>query len=152
MNRRSLTPPTGVPILGLPAQRRGSGGARHEITARVTLRSETREVEGWALNISRGGIRVVTEDPVELGEIFEVREHVDGAPSLKPHRARVVWLQDEPDGAIAGLEFLDVEPSVRPSSPSVPSAPPIATPEPSPSPPADPAPPKPGSGNDQSES
>ena len=71
--RRSLTPPTGTTaIAGVHATRRGSGGARREATNRVLLRREGIEVTGWALNLSRGGIRLILEDPVELGQEFEI--------------------------------------------------------------------------------
>ena len=52
------------------------GGARHEVSARVTLKAKAGEVlEGWALNVSRGGIRVILEDKVELGS--RVRGHAE---------------------------------------------------------------------------
>ena len=91
------------------------GGARREVSARVTL--ATREdggrsgavepLEGWALNVSRGGVRVIPEQKVELGAEFEVTL-VDGASlgEVPPSRVgRIVWVQEEPDGVIAGIEF-----------------------------------------------
>jgi hypothetical protein len=105
-NRRSLTPSTGT---GVPApddvhaMRRG--GARHDVTARVTLKGKTGPVlEGWALNISRGGIRVILEDKVDLAAEFEVIVTTDGAVGT-PVPGRVVWVQEEPDGVVAGIEF-----------------------------------------------
>ena len=53
--------------------RRSSRGehARHaEAASGAELR--TRVLEGWALNVSRGGIRVILEDKVEPGDEFEV--------------------------------------------------------------------------------
>ncbi len=72
---------------GVHATRRS--GARHEVTTRVTLkplkatatagggpahpqRADGALLEGWALNVSKGGIRVILEDKVEPGEEFEV--------------------------------------------------------------------------------
>jgi hypothetical protein len=60
--------------------------------------------DGWALNISRGGIRVILEERVELGEEYELTVGAEeDSPLTRP--ARVVWVQEEPDGFIVGLEF-----------------------------------------------
>ena len=81
------------------------GGARHDVTARVTLKSKTGPVlEGWALNISRGGIRVILEDKVDLADEFEVVLTTEGEAG-SPVQGRVVWVQEEPDGVVAGIEF-----------------------------------------------
>jgi hypothetical protein len=61
-----------------------------------------RELDGWTLNQSPGGIRAVLEEPVELGAKFEVSV---GGRDRRP--GRIVWIQDEPDGAIVGVAFLD---------------------------------------------
>jgi hypothetical protein len=104
--RRSLTPSTGVPLVGgVHAMRRA--GARREVSTRVYLHGRDAQVlEGWALNVSKGGVRVILEDPVELGMEFDVTlggadtEADDGV-----QRGRIVWVQEEPDGVIAGIEF-----------------------------------------------
>ena len=115
-NRRSLTPSDAPEESGdVHATRRG--GARHEISARVTLRraggppgsngATTVELEGWALNVSRGGLRVILEESVELGAEFDVTMtgsalgDDDGVPRV----GRIVWVQEEPDGVVAGIEF-----------------------------------------------
>jgi hypothetical protein len=121
-NRRSLSPtlePTGR---DLHATRRG--GARRETSARVTLVPSALcgvgygsgpasapppslpPLDGWALNVSRGGLRVILEQKVELGAEFDITIG-DSAPatSVTPHHGRVVWVQEEPDGVIAGIEF-----------------------------------------------
>jgi hypothetical protein len=74
-----------------------------------------REVDGWALNISRGGLRAILDEPLDLGTEVEVTI-ADGEPRL----SRIVWIQEEPDGAIVGVEFLDVEGplSIPPPPPS----------------------------------
>jgi hypothetical protein len=105
-NRRNLTPPRGVPSGDVHATRRG--GARHEVSARVSLLCATgRVLEGWALNVSRGGVRVILEEKVEPGAEFEVRltGTVSAEPPPAPHTGRVVWVQEEPDGVVAGIEF-----------------------------------------------
>ena len=77
-NRRNLTPqppagtPAGAVADGQHAMRRG--GARREVSTRVFLRDTEGKVahEGWALNVSRGGVRAILEDRVEPGAEFEV--------------------------------------------------------------------------------
>jgi hypothetical protein len=129
-NRRSLTPtPEGSRDErpgGLHATRRG--GARREVSARVTLSSPSRAgaaaggasgtvertLEGWALNVSRGGVRVILEEKVDLGAEFDVA--MVGGPGLAEppvvRVGRVVWVQEELDGVVAGVEFRDDD--VRP--------------------------------------
>jgi hypothetical protein len=104
-NRRSLTPSAGLPAGDVHATRRG--GARHDVTARVTLKSKGKTgpvLEGWALNISRGGLRVILEDRIELGAEFEVTLNTEGEDAA-PVAGRIVWVQEEPDGVVAGVEF-----------------------------------------------
>jgi hypothetical protein len=79
------------------------GGARHEVTERVALRDDGgATLEGWALNVSRGGLRAILEGKVSLGQRFDV---VIGSEDLTARPSRVVWVQEEPDGVIVGLEF-----------------------------------------------
>jgi hypothetical protein len=62
-------------------------------------------LEGWALNVSRGGVRVILEDKVELGAQFDVVVQ-EASESEAPSRSgRIVWLQEEPDGVVAGIEY-----------------------------------------------
>ncbi len=77
-------------------------GIRREATERVTLRSEDGTLfDGWALNVSRGGFRAILEQKVVLGQRFSAT--IGGDETLHP--SRVVWVQEEPDGVIVGLEF-----------------------------------------------
>lgn len=82
------------------------------------------EVEGWALNISNGGLRcIVDTDGINLEELFGLGRVVDvfvGDAGARP--ARIVWVQSEPDGAIIGVAFTDHDES-SPSSPPPPVAP-----------------------------
>lgn len=112
MNRRSLTPPTG--IQGILAQRRAAGGARREISARLILHTGNAQYDGWALNISRGGIRVVIEGRVHLGQVLTIEGYDPDREDAPPRRARVIWSQDEPDGSVVGMEFLDPDDSMPP--------------------------------------
>ena len=96
------------------------GGARREVSERVLLQgsSGARE-EGWALNVSRGGVRVILEQAVQLGQEFDVTVGEANHSPLQ-RRARVVWVQEEKDGVVVGLEFIGVSGqhrSVPPSSP-----------------------------------
>lgn len=84
-------------------QRRSLGGARREATERVTLHGPDLDVEAWTLNVSRGGLRVIVEEMLSVGSDYSVKFE-DGTR----RDARVVWLREEADGQIAGLQFLDV--------------------------------------------
>ena len=79
------------------------GGARREVTERVTLRSDDGKthdgktpkiLEGWALNVSRGGVRAILEEKVTLGQTFEVSI---GTDEVQTRPGRVVWVQEEPE-------------------------------------------------------
>ena len=105
-NRRSLTPDLGIPAADGDAHGMRRGGPRREVTERVhLLGSNLKTREGWALNVSRGGVRVILEERVELGEEYEVTIGIEETAALN-RKARVVWLQEEPDGFIVGMEFL----------------------------------------------
>lgn len=91
------------------SQRRQSGGARHEASDRVVIRAAALETSGWTLNVSRGGIRAVVEDPLDPDTEYEVL--VGEAPARK---ARIAWSRVEADGQIVGLRFLDADGSIPP--------------------------------------
>jgi PilZ domain len=86
--------------------------ARSETSERVVFRSSEKLFDGWALNTSRGGLRAILESKVELGDLFEVR---CGAEMWRP--GRVVWIQDEPDGVVVGVAFLDSPTPAQPAKP-----------------------------------
>lgn len=108
--RRNLTPPIGTPIPGLPPTRR-AGGARRNVSYRLLFLRNAKdgaaraEITGWALNISRGGLRAIVEEALDLGEELDVS--IDGDEEQVTRRAQVVWTQEEPDGMIVGLSFLE---------------------------------------------
>jgi hypothetical protein len=114
--RRSLTPNTGTanvpPGSRPPSMRRG--GARQTVSDRVTFRSASGAVrEGWALNVSRGGIRAILDDDtgkVELGEEYSISVGAPDAEAAVPaKKGRIVWLQEEPDGFVVGVEYEEPE-------------------------------------------
>ena len=73
------------------------------------IRSAGLEASGWTLNVSRGGVRAVLEQP--LDPTLEYQVEVGEAPA---RRACIAWAKAEADGQIVGLRFLDVEGSVPP--------------------------------------
>ena len=95
------------------AQRRATGGARREATERVTLRGTGFETHGWTLNVSRGGMRAIVEEAVQSGSEYVL---VVGDADETARNVSVVWVQNEADGQIVGLRFLDVEGSVPPEN------------------------------------
>lgn len=97
--------------------RRSSGGARREASERVLLRRGGEEITGWTLNVSRGGVRIIVEDPLSEGDELDVQVGDDSEPV---HPARVVWIKEQADGQIVGVQFLDVEGSIPPSQPPPP--------------------------------
>ena len=74
------------------------------------IRANSLETSGWTLNVSRGGIRAVVEDPLDPETEYEVSVGNESA-----RRARIAWSRQEADGQIVGLRFLDVEGSVPPA-------------------------------------
>jgi hypothetical protein len=75
------------------------------LTERVTLRAPGFETTGWTLNVSRGGLRAVVVQRLQMNVTYEVRvgDHVSG------RRVRLVWSKDERDGQIVGMQYLSEE-------------------------------------------
>lgn len=99
-------------------QRRQLGGMRREASERVSIFTEHGRVSGWTLNLSRGGVRLVLEEPVSLGASYDLVFEGDGGPERR-RPGRVVWTQNEPDGQIVGVQFLDVASDSVPPKPEV---------------------------------
>jgi hypothetical protein len=76
------------------------------------LRAGGAEFIGWTLNLSRGGVRLVLEDAVEPGADYDVT-----VGDSAPRPGRVIWVQTEADGQIAGVQFLDGDGTVPPANP-----------------------------------
>ncbi|HEY2511528.1 MAG TPA: PilZ domain-containing protein [Polyangiaceae bacterium] len=114
--RRSLTPSTGMPNVSPGAHAMRRGGRRHTVSERVTFRprrggnedgANEPAREGWVLNISRGGLRAILDEgtgKVELGDEFEIL--VGDPESALGKHGRIVWLQEEPDGFVVGVEYV----------------------------------------------
>jgi hypothetical protein len=83
------------------------------MTDHVHLSFGAADVDGWALNVSRGGIRLILEETVELGQ--DVLIKFDALPEAPPRPGRVVWVQEEPDGVVVGVKFLDVDGDAGPA-------------------------------------
>lgn len=98
-------------------QRRIAGGARREATERVCLKTPGFETNGWTLNISRGGLRAIVEDRLTMGIDYEILV----GDAATPRRAALVWSQEQADGQIVGLKYLDVEGSLPPPDGSTPT-------------------------------
>ena len=85
---------------------------RREMSERIQLRRWSASatavgagklLDGWALNVSRGGIRCILEEKVELGDEFELTIG-EGSNAPLTRRGRIVWLRKK-DGVIVGIEF-----------------------------------------------
>lgn len=113
------------------------GGARREVTERVLFKSATTkaELEGWALNLSRGGLRCILEEKIDLGGEYLVT--LGEGDDVADRRARVVWVQEEPDGVIVGVEFVGLSGIHLPPGTAPPPKPPTMPPNPAPKIPSD---------------
>jgi hypothetical protein len=94
------------------SQRRSTGGARREASDRITLRAGDFATTGWALNRSRGGLRLIVEDALQPGMEYEVT--IGDEPPAASRLARVIWVQNEADGQVVGLQFVGGHGSVPP--------------------------------------
>jgi hypothetical protein len=103
---REKQPPSS-PEHEVRAPRRHAGGARREASERVLVRATGFETHGWTLNVSRGGVRAIVEDALTQGVEYQLI--VGDEETAPPRRTAVAWLQDESDGQIVGLKYLDVE-------------------------------------------
>lgn len=101
-------PPLGVPAPAasrpLPPRTRREGGPRQNVSEPVVFHLGTGEIDGWTLNMSRGGLRAVVEEQLAVGEVFEVSIGESGV--RRP--VRVVWVREQRGSAIIGLSFLDL--------------------------------------------
>jgi len=102
-----------------PRARRTSG-VRTPVSESVLFEADDRRIEGWSLNLSRGGIRAILDEVVEVGEEYEITVGTDA----EPRTGRIVWVRQDKGGSIVGVAFLDTDGSVPP--PPGPSEPPPA--------------------------
>jgi PilZ domain len=101
--RKHLTPPRGMHATSVIQEKRRE--IRREVSERVELKGSEGAFEGWTLNVSRGGVRVIVERELELGDLFEVTVGLAQSSPLV-RQGRVVWFQEEADGFIAGIAFV----------------------------------------------
>jgi hypothetical protein len=92
--------------------RRLAGGARREASERVVIRGPGFETNVWTLNVSRGGLRIVVEEPLRLNTDYQVV--MGDAEADSARSCTVVWVKDAADGQIVGLKYLDTEGSIPP--------------------------------------
>jgi hypothetical protein len=65
------------------------------------------------LNVSRGGMRVILEEPVTAGAEYDL---IVGDADDSARKVSVVWVQDEADGQIVGFRYVDVIGTMPPRS------------------------------------
>lgn len=108
-----LTPAEGIAASGQnAASRTRRTDARRGLSEKVVLRAVAGDGDepgaivatGFAVNISRSGVRAIFEESVKAGAEYVVTVGDDGTSQLS-RRVRVVWIQDEHDGMVVGLEF-----------------------------------------------
>lgn len=116
VSRRSLSSSTSEHDPGVPPARR-LGGARREASDRLIFTVGTKSIDGWALNVSHGGLRAIVDEAIDLGTEGQV-----AIADAAPRPCLIVWIQEEPDGAIVGVQYLDVRGSVPPPPSQPPSA------------------------------
>jgi uncharacterized protein YuzE len=59
-------------------------------------------------------VRIIVEDPIDLGKEYRI---VIGDDEEGARVGRVVWIQDEADGQIAGVQFLTADGKLESSPP-----------------------------------
>ena len=80
---------------------RRQGAPREAVSEEIVVMHAGREIVGWALNRSEGGMRVAFEDcELEVGDTFRV--DISG---LDVQDATVVWAKNRRGGSIVGLAF-----------------------------------------------
>lgn len=121
--------------------RRQSGGARVNVSKRVVVYRGDDEIDGWALNMSRGGLRIIVEEVLASDIDIRIAIGDEGDDDYQVREAHIVWARNEPDGTIAGVEFNDDGGSAPPDDlPGAAPPPPASTPPVSSDPPSVPPP------------
>lgn len=67
-----------------------------------------------AVDLSLGGVRIYSDDELEVGELVKLEFFVAGVDAVT-YTAEVVWIEKLPDGEPArfdvGLKFIQLEPA-----------------------------------------
>jgi PilZ domain-containing protein len=79
------------------------GAVRRPVNVRVEIEGKTDGA--WALNLSVGGVRIVADVPLEVGEVVVLRLGDEPASGLHG-RGRVVWVHRQGEDVVAGIQFL----------------------------------------------
>ena len=104
MERISTLLPTGGGDLDVHhGARRAS--RRYPLAADVEL-LEPKPATGFAINASAGGLRIAIDETLPVGELVVIVIRTESREMTE--HARVVWVKDQPDGALIGLEFVSV--------------------------------------------
>jgi hypothetical protein len=80
--------------------------ARRPVNVRVVLDGKS-TAEAWALNLSAGGIRVMCEAALAVGDMLRVRIDGNDDGLELAGVGRVVWVKKHKDGFVSGIEFVD---------------------------------------------
>jgi len=62
----------------------------------------------YTFDISEGGVSVVTEDPLPVGQVVRLQFFTSRSARAVTLEARVVWSRLEPEGAM-GLKFINLD-------------------------------------------
>lgn len=114
--------PESHPAAAPRSLRRQGGGARVNVSKRVLVYRGQDELDGWALNMSRGGLRIIIEDVLVAGEDIRISIGDEDDDDYMIRSARIAWAREEPDGTIAGVEFSDDGGSAPPDEPDGPGS------------------------------
>ena len=90
-----------VPDLHDGVARRAS--IRRPSNVRVEIAGRTDAA--WAINLSTGGVRILADVHLKVGERVSLRMGDDPAHGLHG-RGRVVWVRAQGEDVIAGIEFI----------------------------------------------
>ncbi|MBI2893978.1 MAG: PilZ domain-containing protein [Deltaproteobacteria bacterium] len=84
------------------------GSARRPVNVQVLFDGKT-SGEAWALNLSSGGMRLVCEEELAVGDALCIRIEPgdDECSSGLIGHGRVVWVKGCPDGFVIGIEFIE---------------------------------------------
>ncbi len=67
------------------------------VTACPSGRDNDLRLEGHVYDISKGGVRIELDEPLDPGEVVALQLVLPGAPSVVEASASVVWVHDEHD-------------------------------------------------------